>query len=159
MGNLKIEIKWALIFTIVSLGWMFFEKAMGWHGPKIEQHPIFTNLFAIVAIVMYVLALRDKKQSLGGEMTWKQGFISGVIISLIIMLLTPLSQWITHEFITPEYFTNARAYAVEHDLMTAEAAEQYFGMKNYMIQSAIFAPVVGIITSAIVAIFVRSKPS
>ena len=159
MGNLKIEIKWALIFTIVSLAWMFFEKAMGWHGPKIEQHPIFTNLFAIVAIVLYVLALRDKKQSLGGVMTWKQGFISGVIISLIIMLLTPLSQWITHEFITPEYFTNARAFAVESGLMTAEAAEKYFGMKNYMIQSAIFAPVVGIITSAIIAIFVRSKPT
>lgn len=157
MGNLRVEIKWALIFTVVALLWMVFEKAMGWHGPKIEQHPIYTNFFALVAIVLYVLALRDKKQSLGGTMTWKQGFISGVIISLIIMVLTPLSQYITHTFITPEYFQNAIAYAVDNDKLTQEQAEQYFNMKSYIIQSAIFAPVVGIVTSAIVAIFVRSR--
>lgn len=157
MGNLRVEIKWALIFTVVALLWMVFEKAMGWHGPKIDQHPIYTNFFALVAIAIYVFALRDKKQSLGGTMTWKQGFFAGVIISLIIMVLTPLSQYITHAFITPEYFPNAIAYAVDSENMTQEEAEQYFSMKNYIVQSAIFAPVVGIVTSAIVAIFVRSK--
>lgn len=157
MSNYKVEIKWALIFTAVALLWMVFEKAMGWHGPKIDQHPIYTNFFALVAIAIYVFALRDKKQSMGGTMTWKQGFIAGVIISLIVMVLTPLSQYITHAFITPEYFQNAINYAVENEKMTQEQAEQYFNMKSYIIQSAIFAPVVGIITSAIVAIFVRSR--
>ncbi len=157
MGNYKVEIKWALIFTVVGLLWMVFEKAMGWHGPKIEQHPIYTNFFALVAIAIYVFALREKKQSLGGTMTWKQGFIAGVIISLIIMVLTPLSQYITHAFISPEYFQNAIQYAVDNDKLTQEKAEQYFNMKSYVIQSAIFAPVVGIVTSAIVAIFVRSR--
>ncbi len=157
MGNLRVEIKWAIIFFIVGLAWMYFEKAMGWHGPKIEQHPIYTNIFAVIAIALYVFALRDKKQSLGGTMSWKQGFIAGVIISLIIAVLTPLSQYLTHNVITPEYFPNAQAKAVELGKMTQEQAEAYFSMKNYMIQSSLFAPIVGVITSAVVAIFVRSK--
>ncbi len=157
MGNLKVEIKWAIIFFIVGLAWMYFEKAMGWHGPKIEQHPIYTNLFAIIAIALYVFALRDKKASLGGTMTWKQGFIAGVIISLIIAVLTPLSQYLTHNVITPEYFPNAQAKAVELGKLSQEEAEAYFNLKTYIIQSAMFAPIVGIVTSAIVAIFVRSR--
>ena len=157
MGNLKVEIKWAIIFFIVSLAWMYFEKAMGWHGPKIEQHPIYTNIFAILAITLYVFALHEKKSSLGGTMTWKQGFIAGVIISLIIAVLTPLSQYLTHHIITPEYFANAQAKAVELGKMTQEQAEAYFSMKNYIIQSSLFAPIVGILTSAVVAFFLRSK--
>jgi hypothetical protein len=41
--------------------------------------------------------------------------------------------------------------------MTQEAAENYFNMKSYIIQGLIGAPVMGLITSAIVAIFTRKK--
>lgn len=157
MSKIRIELKWALIFTAVALLWMVFEKAMGWHGPKIDQHAILTNLFAIPSILIFVLALLDKKKSLGGQMTWKQGFIAGLIISLIIMVLTPLSQYITHAVITPDYFENAINYAVENDLRSEGEARKFFSLTNYMLISTISAPIFGIITGAIVSIFVRSK--
>ena len=113
MKNFKTEIKWAIIFALIGLLWMFFEKAMGWHGENIADHPKYTMLFMIPAILVYVLALRDKKKSLGGQMTWKQGFISGLVIGGIVALLTPLTTYITHAFITPDYFENAIAYGVE----------------------------------------------
>jgi hypothetical protein len=48
-------------------------------------------------------------------------------------------------------------YSVNEGKLTQEAAEAYFNMKSYIIQSSIFAPVVGVITSAIVALFTKKK--
>ncbi|MCB0594772.1 MAG: DUF4199 domain-containing protein [Lewinellaceae bacterium] len=151
------EIKWGLIFTAAALLWIAFEKAMGWHGEKIAQHPTMTNLFAIVAIAVYVFALLEKRKKLGGVMTWKEGFISGLLITLVVVLLSPLSQWLTHAVITPEYFNNAIAYAVENGKASQEQAESYFNLKSYMMQATIGGLVLGVVTSAIVALFVRKK--
>lgn len=158
MKKFSIEIKWGIIFSVVSLLWMFLEKGLGWHDENIAQHAIYTNIFAIVAILLYVFALLDKRKNFyNGKMTWTQGFVSGIIISVVVAILSPLAQYITHEFITPDYFTNVIDYSVESGAMTREAAEEYFNLKSYIIQSFFFALVVGVVTSAIVAFFVRRK--
>ncbi len=158
MKKFSIEIKWGIIFTIISLIWMFFEKGMGWHDENIAQHAIYTNLFAIVAIVLYVVALLDKRKNFyHGKMTWSQGFISGIVISIVVAVLSPLAQYITHKFITPDYFPNVIDYSVQSGAMTREAAEEYFNLTSYIIQSFFFALVVGVVTSAIVAFFVKRK--
>jgi len=40
--------------------------------------------------------------------------------------------------------------------MTQLAAEKYFNMKSYIIQSIIAAPLMGLVTSALVSIFVKN---
>ena len=73
-------------------------------------------------------------------------------------LLAPLTQWITSTVITPEYFPNVIAYSVETGFYNSrEEAEAYFNLQNYMMQSTIGAFIMGVITSVIVAFFVRSK--
>ncbi len=158
MSKFRIEIKWAIIFSLATLLWMAFEKSMGWHDVLIEKHAIYTNFFAIIAITVYVLALLDKRKvDYNGKMNWKQGFISGIILSVIISLLSPLTQYITSTFITPEYFTNIIKFAVDSGKMTQEAAESYFSMKSYVIQGVFGALTMGIVTSAIVAFFVKRQ--
>lgn len=158
MKNIKIEIKWALIFTLSMLAWMFFEKSMGWHDEKIADHATYTNFFAIPAILVYVLALLDKKKNFySGVMSYKQGVISGLIITVIVTVLSPLAQYITSTVITPDYFPNVIEYAVSSGKMTQADAEAYFNINSYMIQSVIGALVMGLVTSLIVAIFVKSK--
>jgi subtilase family serine protease len=46
-------------------------------------------------------------------------------------------------------------------MMTEEAARKQFNLKNYIIQATIGALIMGVVTSAIVAIFTRKreKPS
>ncbi|NRA48243.1 MAG: DUF4199 domain-containing protein [Phaeodactylibacter sp.] len=156
MNKYATEIKWALIFCAAFLVWMFIEKTMGWHGPKIEQHPYMTNIFSVIAIAVYVFALRDKRKSMGGQMTWKQGFMSGLIISIIVGLFSPLTQWITHTLISPEYFSNAIAFSVDAGYYDSEeAAKAYFNLQSYMMQSGIGSIIMGIVTSAVVAFFTR----
>ncbi len=158
MANYRIEIRWGLIFTLVFLLWMGFEKAMGWHGPNIEDHPIYTNLFMIPVLVLYFLAIREKREKgLGGVMDWKQGFFSGVVLTAVAVLLSPLSQWIFHTMISPEYLPNVREYAVTNDRMSFEEARDHFTVRNYIVMSTVGAAVSGVLLSAIMALFLRRK--
>ncbi len=158
MKNLTIEIKWAVIFALVGLLWMFGEKLMGLHGEHIDRHATYSPLFAVAAIAVYVFALLDKrKRHYGGRMTFKQGFISGLLISLFVAILSPLTQYLTSTVITPEYFPNAIDYAVQEGKLTQGAAESYFNMQNYIIQGVVWALGMGLVTSAIVALIVRKR--
>jgi hypothetical protein len=158
MKTIKIEIKWAIIFSITLLVWMVLEKLVGLHSQHIDKHMIYTNFFAIPAIAIYVFALLDKRKNFyNGVMTYKQGFITGLIITVIVAALSPLTQYITSVFITPEYFPNVIDYVVSHGKMTQEAAEKQFNLHNYIIQGLIGALAMGLVTSAIVAIFTKKK--
>lgn len=159
MGNIKTEIKWAIIFSIMSLLWMLLEKLSGLHGKYIDYHLYLTNLFAIPAIWVMVLALKDKKRKdFNSQISYTQGLVSGIILSVAIALLSPLTQWITSYAITPEYFPNVIKRSVELGYYkTTEEAQANFNYKNYAIQGAIGALIMGIATTAIAMIFIRTK--
>ena len=158
MKKYSTEIKWGVIFAISTLVWMYFEKAMGWHDELIAQQLIYTNLFALVAIAIFVLALKEKrKKDFGGKMSWKQGFISGIIISIVVAILTPLTQYIGNTFIAPNLFPNIINYMVETGKMTEEGAKNYFNLKSYMVQGTFGALTMGVVTSAIVAFFLKKQ--
>lgn len=161
MQKFKIEIKWALLFAAMTLVWMVLEKLAGLHGKYIDYHLYLTNLFAIPAIWVMVLALKDKRKTYyHGRMTYAQGLLSGVIISAIIALLSPLTQWIISYVISPEYFPNVIKRSVELGYFkTTEAAEANFNYKTYAMHSAIGSFVMGVCTTAIAMIFLRSKPN
>ena len=158
MNKFRIEIKWALIFIVMMLLWMVLERLTGLHDVHIDKHPIYTNFVAILAILVYVLALLDKRKNFyNGVMSYKQGFMAGLIITLIVTAFSPLTQYITSTIISPEYFTNVINYSVNEGLMSQTEAEAYFNLKSYLMQVIIFTPIMGIVTTAIVAIFTKSK--
>jgi hypothetical protein len=158
MNTFKIEIKWAILFVVVALLWMLLERIAGLHSTHIDKHQFYTNLFAVPAIAVYVFALLDKrKKTYGGVMSYKQSFISGLIITAIVTILNPLSQYIISMVITPDFFSNAIKYAVNEGKMSREEAEGYFNLKSYIMQGFIGTPILGIVTTAIVSLFVRRK--
>jgi hypothetical protein len=158
MKKFSTEIKWGIIFMVFTLLWMAMERALGWHDVHIDKHAVYTNLFAIPAIILTALTLLDKRKNyFDGKMTWKQGFLTGLGLTVVIALLSPLSMWITNTLITPHYFENVIAYSVEQGKLSQLDAEKYFSMSSYIMQSVIGATVMGLITSAIVAIFTKKK--
>jgi len=158
MKAIRIEIKWAVLFTMMSVAWLFLEKVVGLHDEYIEQHPIYTNLYAIPAIWFYVLALKEKKKNhYKSKFTYKNAVLSGLILTFIITLLSPLGTYISVEYMSPEFFDNAIQASVEMEYYTEQEAMDYFNTHNYMIQSLMFTPIFGIITTLIVSIFIRSK--
>jgi hypothetical protein len=159
MKRIKIELKWAIIFSVVGLLWMVLEKLCGLHGKYIDYHLYLTNLFAIPAIIVMVMALNNiKKRFYGGKMSYRQGLVSGIILTAFIALFSPLTQWITSYGITPEYFPNVIKRSVElgYYATTAEA-EANFNYQNYAVQGVIGALAMGFVTTAIAMIFIRTK--
>lgn len=158
MVKFKTELKWGLIFIVVLMLWMIFEKLMGWHGENIESHAIMTNIFALIAVVVYVIAFLDKrKNDFDGYMTWTEGFMTGFAITIVVAVLSPLAQWIIHAFISPEFFDNMVDHAVQTGRMSRSEATGYFNLKSYMIQGSLGAFMMGVVTSAIVAVFTMRK--
>lgn len=158
MEKRSIEIKWSIVFTLAMLLWMYGEKLAGLHDEWIENHAFYSGFFSLVAIGVYLLALYDKRKNYyNGIMNWKEGFISGLFLTLFIVILSPLTQYVISKFISPEYFPNIIRYSVETGEMTRDQAEDYFSLKNYIITSAVFAVISGVFTSAIAALLMRKK--
>lgn len=158
MKRFITEFKWGLIFSVFSLLWMMFERVLGWHSTQIDKHALYSMLFIIPAIVVYYFALKEKRDKyLNGKMTWSQGVISGLILGIIVALISPITQYITHYFISPDYFTNAINFAVESNKLTEEEATKYFNFNNYLVQSIVSAPIMGILNAGIVSLFLRKN--
>ncbi|MDG4946443.1 DUF4199 domain-containing protein [Weeksellaceae bacterium KMM 9713] len=159
MDKIKIEIKWALIFSLMTLAWIFIERIAGLHSENINLHPYLTNIFAVPAIIVMVLALKDKKKNFyNGSMTYMQGLISGVILSTFIAILSPLTQWLIANVISPDFFKNMIDFTLDLGYYKTQAeAEAYFNYENYAKQSAIGAFVMGVITTAVAMILLQTK--
>lgn len=161
MQNRTTEIKWAVIFIAVSILWMWGEKLAGLHGPRIAEHEKYSMFFILPAVAIYVMGLHNKRiKDYGGYMTWKQGFVAGFFITLFVTVVTPLTQWFTLNVISPEYFPNVINYSVAKGELTQEQAADHFSLKNYILLSTGFSFVMGILTSAFVALLVkRTRPA
>ncbi|MEZ4690567.1 MAG: DUF4199 domain-containing protein [Ignavibacteria bacterium] len=49
-------------------------------------------------------------------MTYKEGFVTGFYITIIIAVLSPISQFIATEIISPDYFNNVIRYSVKQEI-------------------------------------------
>lgn len=152
----SIEIKWGILFSLMTLLWMVIERYLGLHDQYIRNHSFYTNFIAIPAFAFYFMALYDKRRNFyGGKMSYKKGFYSGLIMTLVVTLFAPLVQYVTSIYITPDFFANAIKYSISTGKMNQEQASDYFNLQSYLFQSFVGAPIMGTITSAIVAVFTR----
>lgn len=159
MKKWKIEIKWALIFIASLMAWMFLERLVGLHDKHLDKHQYLTLLYSIIAVSIYVFALNDKRRHFyNGTMSYLQGFLSGLVITSIVTVFSPLTQWVISNVITPDYFKNVIEYSLTtgYHKSRSDALAQ-FNYKSYAIQSTIGALVMGLVTTAVVAIFKRKK--
>jgi len=137
---------------------MLLERFSGLHSTYIDQHSIYTNFIAIPAIAIYYFALRDKRENyFEGVMTYKQGFITGAFVTLFFTLISPITQFLIAEMVSPDFFDNMIMYVTENDIMTRDDAESYFSLTSYIIQGLIGAPIMGLITTGIVAVFTKNS--
>jgi hypothetical protein len=142
------------MFSGLNIIWMLGEKLTGLHDVHIADHAFYTNYFAVPSILLYAVAMYQKQTLLGGEMNFKQGFMSGLGITMIVTALTPVVQFLIHTIITPEYFINVRAFAIQEGMKT-EVADTHFTLNSYILLSVFTGFVYGIITTIFTTIMIR----
>lgn len=153
----KTEVKYALIFSLVSFVWIVLEFLFGLHTTHIEKHVIVTKFFSFPAVIIMMQNIMNKRKKLGGKITFGQAFQSGFIMTLIVAFLTPLVYYVFFTLINPGYFEAFRNYAVAQNLATADQAASDFNLKSYLVQSFISAIVMGVLSTAIISFFASLK--
>ncbi|RYD73504.1 MAG: DUF4199 domain-containing protein [Sphingobacteriales bacterium] len=114
-------------------------------------------LFTFIVIFVYYVAIKEKKNEFfKGMMTWKQGCVSGIVLTIIIAILTPFCQVIFHKAIAPEFFPNMIEYSISKG-NSAEMAKSYFNLSSYILQNIFGVLSLGVVISAIVALFLQTK--
>jgi hypothetical protein len=158
MSKFSIEIKWGVIFSAASIAWMIVEKSLGYHDNHIGLEPLFSNIFGIFAFAIFFFGiLEEKKRIYKNNMTWTQGFISGVYLAFFCTAFCPVAQYIVYTFVSPDFFKNMVNYRVLHHEQTREKAEAVFNLGSYIAQAVSFTMSMGVLTAAIVALLLRTK--
>lgn len=148
----KTESKWSAILFFTTILWMVFEKMMGWHAEKIAEHANFSIIYDGVFISVFVFAFWDKRRLTSfNSFPWGKGFKFGMLITSFITLLSPLVQTITHELISPDFFSNIIELAVKHNLLTYTEAKNKFNLGNYILENIIGTFALGAICSLVLA--------
>jgi hypothetical protein len=157
MKKFATEIKWGIRYAFLWILWLFIEKSSGYYEAKISDHALYSMLFTLVTIFVYYVAIKEKKNHFfKGQMNWKQGCTTGIFLTAVIAILTPFCQIIFHKAIAPEFFPNMIEFSVSKG-NSRETAENYFNLSSYIIQSIFGALSLGVVISAIVALFLQTK--
>ena len=153
-----IELKWGLILAASSLLWIIIERWLGWYSNQIPSYVRLTNIYGIPALLIYCLALAEKREKdYSGELTWKDGFIAGLMITLIFLILTPLIKYTGYTFIAPEYFKNIIDFGVNVKKKDKGALTAFFNMKNVIVQGLYGVAIMGALCSAVAALIVKKR--
>lgn len=152
MNKYKIELKWAVIFALMTIAWAVTGKLLGMNDSRIARLQLFNTLIMVPAFIIYLLALLEKRPG-----TYKQGLISGLVLTLFVTILGPLTTFISTTLISPELFPNAIRYVVSTHQMSPQQAAQQFNLGTFIITGLIAAPVSGLVLSLIAAAIARRK--
>lgn len=158
MKQFSIELKWAFNFFIASMLWMMLEKFLGYHDDKIQYQPLFSMLFGLITLVIYIFALKDKKINFyHNQMNWREGFVSGLTLSLVIALFTTMIEYTKHHVISPYFLVTMQKIIVGQNKMTLENAENFFTFSNTLSQSIFYVISFGSVLAALISLVIKSK--
>jgi len=158
MKRFQIEFKWAIIMVLLFMAWVTLEKQLGFHSERLKWQVFFRMLFVFPSFLLYYLAIRDKKSNYyNSNMNWRQGFISSVVISFIIVIFSPLTQFLIYEFIATHYFDDMIALAVANKRLTLLEAQSHFNLAATIWQSISADLSFGVVIGAIVAYLLKTN--
>ncbi len=157
MKKFAVEIKWGIRYAFLWILWLFIEKNSGYYEAKISDYTLYSMLFIVVTLFVYYVAIKEKKKDFfKNEMSWKQGCVTGIFLTIVMAILTPFCQIIFHKAIAPEFFPNMIEYSVSKG-NSREIAENYFNLSSFIIQNVFSTLSLGVVISAIMALLLQTK--
>lgn len=151
----KIALKWGAIYALLTLIWLPLESLTGLHDDYVKYRVLLTNLKYIPAFLIFFAALRAcRHASATNTYPYSQAFTDGLRLTATSTLFSLPTQYISLEYLTPNFLSQMEQAMTDGRWMTAAEAAQYFEFQNYFIQSILAIPATGLMITAIVALFV-----
>ena len=145
---MKLELKWVSIIIILHILWHVGERMLGFYGEKSNYQEFSGMVFmALYAFVMY-LAIADLRSRNRGFLNKRQGFLSGLFISLILVAFAPIMVGLLAFVIQPDFFNEMiMASTTNGEYQSYQMAEQEYNywsyvklyMAGYMLVGSLFA--------------------
>ena len=158
LTNFRIEIRYAVLITLLMLLWLAVEFMVGLHDVYIQYHPYVTMFALIIPIVCSRMAVQERIEQLNGKITFKEAFLTGFLIAFFAAVLAVPSQIIFHKLINPDFFDSMISYTVKRaetlNMDTSKArkeAEMYFNLTSYIVQSGLGTLVFGTLIALVMA--------
>lgn len=146
--------------------WLFLSYYLGMHDGGLVMIQWMTLFAVLISVIGYLLALRSLTRTFP-EIQYLEGIRSGAIIAGVAAVIAALAQVIYFQWINPgrtdQMVELTRAYYLESGLSEndanqfAEGARKTFGMTSYIIQSALGAIIIGMMSTAIMMLFLRRR--
>lgn len=156
MKKISLELKWALILGIVHLFFILIDRLFGIYEFESISKIVFSGIpFTISSIYSFTFALFNiKSRRLLSEMTYKDGFKSGTIITLLFLLLLPIIHSLAY-LANPNYFSDAIQYAIINNKLTLEQAQFQYSFTFYLITNIITSTFSGLLMSSLIPLIVN----
>ena len=150
-----VEIKWGSILAVIVLIWYYVEKALGYHDDRALYQPVFNFLVMLPMFVIYVMALRERREDTpGGQFPWLKAFVSSFIVTIVLALWQFAVQYILHNVISPNLLSNLKAarQTATHDAVVSDTLYTL----EVAVREGIFGYIsMGVLVGAIAALVVR----
>ena len=153
----KIELKFGIIYALATLVWITLEYLLGLHSTFIALHPYASFLFLFVAITVIYQGIKARKQTTTEELSYLRLVLSGVYITIVAVLLSPLTNYVFHGFINPDFFNAMINLSVDQMRMTEDMAREHFNLKRYTQLNIVFGLISGVVISLFTAAVVQRK--
>lgn len=160
MNNIGIQLKWAAIITAFACLWAAMEKALGYHD-DFSNIIVTAFFYYIILTFLWAFAFIDKKKSLGKDAVWefKNALKYGLLLTALLTILSPISQYIIYESISPDYFNNVIKHQLESGNHTKEDLELIHNINFSIRQGVMNSLSLGVIYSALYAWVFKTKKS
>jgi hypothetical protein len=146
----KNQLKYALILCGVTVLCLAAMEVTGQN--KSFEHSPFAAISSIIApLIIWFLAIREKKKELNGQMTFKQGLAQGFKLSLLYGLITPFIFAFYYLFINPSIVEHVKEIYQLQNASNATAIGTDVAVQ-------VITSIIGLtVYSAIISFFLRSK--
>lgn len=164
---MKTELKFGLITIITGIVWVMIEHIAGLNTERFEQGEIVRMLFAFMPFIFILSGIRAKKK-MAGRISFLSAWRTGSLIALIYSIGLSIWFWLYASYINLEFLQNTVKWENTKLLkkgLSPQALKEaikantqmYGGSPFSYIMLAFSFFVMGVIASAVIALFMKSK--
>jgi len=148
---LQNHVKYGLIMSKATALFVLFMHFTGQYTNMKEKSPLEMIFIIFVPIIVWYLGIKARKKELKGKLTFKQGFVAGVKISIVFAITSPFVFLLYYTLVNPSMID----FMKKEYMMPNATTGQIIAFD--MLVQFLAALVMGSIYGAIISLFLKTK--
>lgn len=128
------ELKWAVIFSVGMVAWVFMERIFGLHDQHLHALQSSRHAVMVFLMICYIAGLSERWRTCpDGRMLYWDGLVSCVTMTILVLLfMVPVNQF-TLTIVSPDLVFNQAQYEIANTLYVDYEVIERNAVANYNI--------------------------